>query len=132
MTSSHILAVISHLLKVMSTYTKQKCWLLSTGYQSYESLIYWIKYNRFFPSCLCQYNWMDAPLWVLTKLMEKKLDENYTRMIHAVLNSSWKQHLTKQQLYNPLPPISKTIWVRQIRPVDTAGEARINLYTEMQ
>ena len=39
----------------------------------------------------------------------KKLDGNYTWMLHAVLNKSWKQHPTKQQLYNHLPPISKTI-----------------------
>ena len=34
----------------------------------------------------------------LTRLMEKKLYGKYTRMIRAMLNKSWKQHLTKQQL----------------------------------
>ena len=29
--------------------------------------------------------------WSLTKCMEKKLDGNYTRMVHAILNESWKQ-----------------------------------------
>ena len=45
--------------------------------------------------------------WTLTKCMEKKLDGNYTRMLRAILNKSWRQHLTKQQLYGPLPPITK-------------------------
>ncbi len=36
--------------------------------------------------------------WTLTKRMEKKLDGNCTRMLRAVLNKSWRQHLTKQQL----------------------------------
>ena len=27
--------------------------------------------------------------------LQTKLDENYTRMLHAILNKSWKQHFTK-------------------------------------
>ena len=50
--------------------------------------------------------------WTLTKRMEKKLDGNYTRMLRAILNKSWRQHPTKQQLYAHLPPITKTIQVR--------------------
>ena len=50
--------------------------------------------------------------WTLTKLMEKKLDGNHTRMLWAILNKSWRQHPTKQQLYRHLPPITKTIKVR--------------------
>ena len=45
----------------------------------------------------------------LYKRMEKKLDGNYTRMLRAILNKSWRQHPTKQQLYDHLPPITKTI-----------------------
>ena len=50
--------------------------------------------------------------WTLTKHMEKKLDGNYTRMLRAILNKSWRQHPTKQQLYGHVPPITKTIQVR--------------------
>ena len=53
--------------------------------------------------------------WTLTKQMEKKLDGNYTRMPQAILNNSWRQHPTKQHLYSHLPPITKTIKVRQTR-----------------
>ena len=53
--------------------------------------------------------------WTLTKRLEKKLDGNYTRMLRAILNKSWRQHPTKQQLYRHLPPITKTIKVRQTR-----------------
>ena len=55
--------------------------------------------------------------WMLTKRMEKKLSGNYTRMLRAILNKSWRQHPTKQQLYSHLPPIIKTIKVRQTRLV---------------
>ena len=47
--------------------------------------------------------------------MEKKLDGNYTRMLWAILNKTWRQHPTKQQLYGHLLPITKTIQVRQTR-----------------
>ena len=52
---------------------------------------------------------------MLTKRMEKGLDGNFTRMLRAVLNKSWKQHPTKQQLYGHLPLITKTIQVRRTR-----------------
>ena len=51
----------------------------------------------------------------LTKRLEKKLDGNYTRMLRAILNKSWRQHPTKHQLYGHLPPITKTIKVRRTR-----------------
>ena len=47
----------------------------------------------------------------LTKRQEKMLDGNYTRMLRATLNKSWRQHPTKHQLYSHLPPITKTIQV---------------------
>ena len=53
--------------------------------------------------------------WMLTKRLEKKLHGNYTRMLRAILNKSWRQHPTKHQLYSHLPPITKTIQVRRIR-----------------
>ena len=57
----------------------------------------------------------------LTKRMEKKLDGNYTRMLRAILNKSWRQHPTKSQLYGHLRPITKTIKVRRTKH---AGEVR--------
>ena len=43
------------------------------------------------------------------------MDGNYTRMLRAISNKYWKQHSTKQHLCGHLPPISKTIQVRQTR-----------------
>ena len=53
--------------------------------------------------------------WTLTKRLKKKLDGNYTRMLRAILNKSWRQYPTRQQLYCHLPPITKTIQVRRTR-----------------
>ena len=54
----------------------------------------------------------------LTKRLEKKLDGNYTRILQAILNKSWRQHPTRHQLYGHLPPITKII---QVRPTRHAG-----------
>ena len=57
----------------------------------------------------------------LTKRLEKKLDGNYTRMLRAILNKSWRQHPTRHQLYGHLPPITETI---QLRRTSHAGHCR--------
>ena len=36
-------------------------------------------------------------------------------MLRTILNKSWRQHPTRHQLYGHLPPIRKTIQVRQTR-----------------
>ena len=33
--------------------------------------------------------------WTLTKRLKKKLDGNYTRMLRAILNKSWRQHRSR-------------------------------------
>ena len=60
--------------------------------------------------------------WTLTKRLEKKLDGNYTRMLHAILNKSWRQHPTRHQLYGHLPPITKLFKLDEPDMQDTAGE----------
>ena len=50
-----------------------------------------------------------------TKHIEKKLDGNYSKFLHAVLNQSWKQHPTKQLLYSHLLPITQIIQVKWTR-----------------
>ena len=49
--------------------------------------------------------------WMQTKGMEK----SSTRVLWAVLNKSWRQHPTKQQLHGHLRSITKTVKVRWTR-----------------
>ena len=79
----------------------------------------------------CQYYYMDAPIWMLTKRMEKKLDGNYTRMLWAVLNKSWKQYSTKQQLYSHLPLIRKTIQVSRTRHAGHCWRSKYKLISDI-
>ena len=62
--------------------------------------------------------------WTLTKRLEKKLDGNYTRMLRAILNKSWRQHTTRHQLYGHLPPITKTIQENVFLWTPTHGRAK--------
>ena len=68
---------------------------------------------------------------MLTKRMEKKLDSNYTRMLQAILNKSWRQHPTKHQLYGHLLPIMKTIKARQTRRATHCLRSRDKLISDV-
>ena len=71
--------------------------------------------RSFFQAAVVSILLYGCTTWTLTKRLEKKLDGNYTRMLRAILNKSWWQHPTRHQLYGHLPPIMKTIQVRQTR-----------------
>ena len=68
---------------------------------------------------------------MLTKRLEKKLDGNYTRMLRAILNKSWRQHPTRHQLYGHLPPITKTIQVRRTRHTGHCWWSRDELISDV-
>ena len=67
----------------------------------------------------------------LTKRLEKMLDGNYTRMLQAILNKSWRQHPTKPQLYGHLPPITKTIQIKRTRHAGHCWRSRDELISDV-
>ena len=69
--------------------------------------------------------------WALTKRLEKKLDVNCIRMLQAILNKSWRQQPTRHQLYGHLPPITKTIQVRQSRHAGHCWRSRDELISDV-
>ena len=69
--------------------------------------------------------------WTLTKRMEKKLDGNYTRMLRAILNKSWRQYPTRHQLYGHRPPITKTIQFRRTRHAGHCWRSRGELISDV-
>ena len=74
--------------------------------------------RSFFQAAVVSILLYGCTTWTLIKQLEKKLDGNYTRMLRAILNRSWRQHPTRHKLYGHLPPITKTIHVRR-----TVGES---------
>ena len=65
----------------------------------------------------------------LTKRMEKKLDSNYTRMLRAILNNSWRQHPQKK-LLGHLPPFMKSIKVRRTRHAGHSWRSKDELISD--
>ena len=59
------------------------------------------------------------------------LDDNYIRMLQAILNKSWKQHPPKQQLNGHLPPIMKTIKIGRTRHVWHRWRSRDELISDV-
>ena len=87
--------------------------------------------RRFFQAAVVLILLYGCTTWMLTKWLEKKLDSNYTRMLRAILNKSWRQHPTKHQLYGHLPPITKTIQVRQTRHAGHCCRSRDELISDV-
>ena len=83
--------------------------------------------RSFFQAAVASILLYGRTTWTLTKWLEKKLDGNCTRMLRAVLNKSWRQHPTRHQLYGHLPPITKTIQVRQTRHAGHCWRSRNEL-----
>ena len=86
---------------------------------------------RFFQAAVASILLYGCTTWTLTKRLEKKLDGNYTRMLRAILNRSWRQHPTRYQLYGHLPPITKTIQVRRTRHAGHCWRSRNELIRDV-
>ena len=56
---------------------------------------------------------------------------NYRRMLRVILNKSWRQHPTRHQMYGHLPPITKTIQVRQTRHAGHCWRSRDELISDV-
>ena len=89
------------------------------------------KERSFFQTTVVSILLYGCTTWTLTKRLEKKLDGNYTRMLRAILNKSWRQHPTKHQLYGHLPPIMKAIQVRRTRHAGHCWRSREELISDV-
>ena len=87
------------------------------------------KIKQFFQAAVMSILLYGCATWTLTKHIEEKLDGNCTRVLWVISNKSWKQHRTKQQLYSRLPPISKTIQIRQTRSAGHCWRSKDKLIT---
>jgi hypothetical protein len=52
--------------------------------------------------------------WTLNAARSKKLDGSYTRMLRAVYDISWRDHVTNKVLYGTLPRISEVVRTRRL------------------
>ena len=87
--------------------------------------------HSFFQAVVVSVLLYGCTTWTLTKRLEKKLDGNYTRILRAILNKSWRQYPTKHQLNGHQPPIMKTIQVRRTRHARHCRRSRDELISDV-
>ena len=152
-----LLFLFSSLVKLRTEsirkYEDRKCQLCSTKFVLIYIYIYFplIKYiyniylfiiiiiinltdkmkRSFFQAAITSILLYGCTTWTLTKRLEKKLDGNYTRMLRAILNNSWRQHPIRHQLCGHLPPITKTIQVRRTRHAGHCWRSRDELIRDV-
>ena len=79
--------------------------------------------RSFFQAAVVSILLYGCTTWTLTKRMEKKLDSNYTRMLRAILNKSWRQHPTNPNCMAIYLPSRKLSELDESDMQDIAGEA---------
>ena len=79
--------------------------------------------SSFFQAAVVSILLYGCTTWTLTKRLEKKLDGNYTRMLRAISNKSWRQHLTNTNYTATCLPLRKLSKLDEPGTQDTAGEA---------
>ena len=87
--------------------------------------------RSFFQAAIVSILLYGCTTWTLTKRLEKRLDGNYTRMLQAILNRSWRQHPTTQQLNGHRPPITKTIQIWRTRHTGHCWRSRDDLICDI-
>ena len=87
--------------------------------------------RSFFQAAVLSILLYGCTTWTLTKRLEKKLDSNYTRILRAILNKSWREHPTRHQMYGHLPPITETIQVRRNRQAGHCWRSRDELISDV-
>ena len=114
--------------------------LSSLFISSYIFKVFYIRKSSYL-YCVVYYNTILAVVvsillygcttWTPTKQLKKKLDDNYTRILLAILNKSWRQHPTRHQLYGHLPPVTKTIQVRWTRHAGHCWRSKDELISDV-
>ena len=87
--------------------------------------------RRFFQAAVVSILLYGCTTWTLTQRLKKKLDGNYTRILRAILNKSWRQHPSRHQLYGLLPLITKTIQARRTRHAGHCWRSKDELISDM-
>ena len=87
--------------------------------------------RSFFQTAIVSILLYGGTTWTLTKRLKKKLGSNCTIMLRAILNRSWRQHPTKQQLFGHLPPIMKTVQIRGTRHAGHCWRSRDELIIDV-
>ena len=82
--------------------------------------------RSFFQAAVASILLYGCTTWTLKKRPERKLDGNYTRMLRAILNKSWRQHPQDTNCTATCLLSRKLLKLDEPDMQDTAGEAGTN------
>ena len=85
--------------------------------------------SSYWTGILCVAYIYSRQLYIYSK--KYRIDDNYTRMLQAILNKSWRQHPTKHQQYGHLPTITKTSNVRRTRHAGRCWRSKDELISDI-
>ena len=71
--------------------------------------------SRFFFATVESVLLYGSETWTLTMTMEKSLNGCYTRMLRAVFDISWRDHITNTELYQNIPMVTEKIRDRRLQ-----------------
>ena len=69
--------------------------------------------------------------WTLTTSLEKRLKGNYTRMMRAILNRSWKDHQNNKEIYGNIPDICTSIRQQRFRFSGNFWRSKLELASDV-
>ena len=69
--------------------------------------------------------------WTLTKTLESKLNETYTRMLRAILNIHWSKLPSKERLYGNLVQITSVIKERRTKFADHSYRSKDEVVSDL-
>ena len=69
--------------------------------------------------------------WTLTKVLENRLNINYIRMLHAILNRSWKDHPNNKEIYGNIPDICTLIRHQRLRFSGHCWRSKLDLASDL-
>ena len=84
-----------------------------------------------FKACVESILLYGSETWTMKKELQDRLDGCYTRLLMRVKNISWRQHKTKAEIYENLPPISSIVNQRKARLAGHCHRAKEEIVSDV-
>ena len=70
---------------------------------------------KFFRACVESILLYGSETWTVTKTFEDRINGCYTQLLRRVLNISWRDHKTNEEVYGEIPPLSNSVRKRRLQ-----------------
>ena len=70
---------------------------------------------KFFRACVESILLYGSETWTVTKTFEDRINGCYTQLLRRVLNISWRDHKTNEEVYGEIPPLANSVRKRRLQ-----------------